>query len=1049
MCALPPPFTMATPAASLLAGFDFNLTSQTSTPESLPANPAPPKRPPTPDPRHTPRPHPSRTLYPSSSSLSGGDHTRRLRRKPTAIFLGNDKQRPTAAHWTRASEAEPLLVSQYPSEPTLTPLLPLPPSTPSPRFATSPSLSSSGTTVQSSPTLTPTTAYFGRICDDYKPPTDNLGVLDAWDISKGTVSLRRAKRLPHREQGIWEVHAVVHVSAGTCGKEDQERQWKDRNQETQAGELITEPSPHSAASANEQAVHHNPRDRHRKAKGFHSIRSESASREGALRTAREADTSTYSLSRFHFPAPPGNYYVGLGGDVQHPTKVHYRGASFDLVNPHASLLLSSSHIETPAEIDGLLDDYFEDSDTMPRALYSNPDAARRNIMGLDGTDDAADATTGNNESAGSLVPPRVPSDPFDLHMSDGLPQAAQRGRRNTTQDSTIAELLGDYEYTREALYEHEDTLRLLESGVSAPHSEVVFSQLPETVQQHMSDELSLRESELPTSERTYGDTNELLGLAHRRPNAALPGVLGSEVRMRPAPGRSTTATTIDITRDSGLQSAQASLHNASSSSPCESPASNTTERPRGTGPMYTNCRELSESSLRSNDAADWETTRSESHPELPQYPIRPSQESYANTSTFSETNRLSAMSYPGAASNPVYELAAGPNDPVPTGKPEDVEKARSAFKKIYKNKGVDENFLGTGTPQQSDGGIFNAMRNRGRSALLEARENDIELEEIRRRNPYAVRLAAEQFVAEQAAESPVQCPKAMPMERLRSIRSFFSRGNLDGTDQRENRAIMDNSIPGAHESDRNLLAQTPSTEGHRSRLEHSDTVNTFRTIRGDSPTPWARSGRRNVDLAGQPISPAFPAAAYSPEYQRVRPGPRMPTRAPPRTARQAAISSQTSLQNLIISDSPTSNIQGAFTDREMFEASRRWRSRPTRRYNGNASEPFPHFPHTTFVDVDLGDSALRHPDEVADPHLRALQERLSKWYLVRMLPLPPLCFLYNRGYFDYLIAKKTNGRVKEMSAAKKYDAAHWGAVLTIAYALIVVGIVSAVMLSKK
>lgn len=312
MCALPPPISMATPATSLLAGFDFNLTSQTP---RLPADPAPPKRPPTPDPRHTPRPRTPHSPYHSSSSLPGGEPQRRLRRRPTAIFVGSDAQPQKPAHWPCSTETEPLLVSQYPSEPTLTPLLPLPPSTPSPRFATSPSLSSSGTTVQSSPTLTPTTAHFGGSCSEPKQPTQAPEVFHARDIRKGTVDLRRAKRLPHREQGVWEVHAVVHVSSGNLGKEGQqgEKDQGDQGGLQQGGHLTTETSQQLPASDHQDPVRNNPRYRPRRHKGFQGIHSESASREGGLRTAPELDTSSYSLSKFHFPAPPGNYYVGSGG----------------------------------------------------------------------------------------------------------------------------------------------------------------------------------------------------------------------------------------------------------------------------------------------------------------------------------------------------------------------------------------------------------------------------------------------------------------------------------------------------------------------------------------------------------------------------------------------------------------------------------------------------------------------------------------------------------------------------------------------------------------
>ena len=90
-----------------------------------------------------------------------------------------------------------------------------------------------------------------------------------------------------------------------------------------------------------------------------------------------------------------------------PATLHYRGASFDVVNPHQSFLLGSNDIETPGEIDNLLDEYFtasHSSSVMPydditgempseqqslqnmssssrqRVLYDDPDSARRTIL---------------------------------------------------------------------------------------------------------------------------------------------------------------------------------------------------------------------------------------------------------------------------------------------------------------------------------------------------------------------------------------------------------------------------------------------------------------------------------------------------------------------------------------------------------------------------------------------------------------------------------------------------------------------------------------------
>ncbi|KAI7346966.1 hypothetical protein D0862_13216 [Hortaea werneckii] len=131
---------------------------------------------------------------------------------------------------------------------------------------------------------------------------------------------------------------------------------------------------------------------------------------------RTADP-TFSISNFKFPAPPSRDWIGTFGHLDpttHPATsptIHYKGASFEVVNPHASLLLDTHSLEEPAELDGLLDNYLDDSDdsilmaydnvtgehfssqtSLPsssagsrrRMLYTNPKDARRNIMRLPG-----------------------------------------------------------------------------------------------------------------------------------------------------------------------------------------------------------------------------------------------------------------------------------------------------------------------------------------------------------------------------------------------------------------------------------------------------------------------------------------------------------------------------------------------------------------------------------------------------------------------------------------------------------------------------------------
>jgi hypothetical protein len=635
--------------------------------------------------------------------------------------------------------------------------------------------------------------------------------------------------------------------------------------------------------------------------------------------------------------------------------------------------------------------------------------------------------------------------------------------------STIADIVDDYGYTRDTPFEHEETLRALESGIVASHSEEVFQQLPEDVQQHMSAELSEMASIPPTSDRTYGDTGQLLGLTPepKQPTQALlPTIIprdGPEARMRPAPGRSTTETTMT---ESGLRSAAASLHGAESA--LDSPDSRSTQRARGGLQVHSYYREISNNTIHSDGEGDWETTRSESRVGTFPGQSRPSQESYANTSTYNEGNRLSAMSdatFAGQQSYRPYRNAHTLPLAANQDNEEDVRKARKALEKIYKDKVLEQSMmvsmLGGQTvsreTRRKDRGILQGLRDRRQSAILQARENDIELEEIRKKNPQAVRLAANQLYFENTPGEVMPQRAAMPLGRLRGVFNW----NRPSAEQIANRDIMDDAIAVADEDDRNLLARTPTTICS-SRLAFSESANTFRTFRDveRTPSPLERINHAGLDFGGHSYSPTVPVAAHTPDRGRVRRSPnvlgsshRDRTRALRRPARRAAMSSQTSLRALITSGSPTSNIQGAFTDREMAEASRRWdllpRHHSYQQYHGrNASGPFPRFHDSPLHRSNVEGRMLLRPSEAMDPSTLLLQEVLSKKYLMRILALPPLCFMYYTGHYDYLIAKKTNGLVKVMSPSRKEDALSWAVVLAIIYSLIIVGITAAVGITK-
>ncbi|KAK1823997.1 hypothetical protein LTR12_001530 [Friedmanniomyces endolithicus] len=255
---------------------------------------------------------------------------------------------------------------------------------PTPR---SPSLSSSITTLQSTPT--------------YSPVLPGGGPFDQWQSaaftqvsSKRKFPFTKAKRLPRRAVSAWCVYAAVieqgiekefEVSDSTVESESEaERDSEEQRIEVGRGRSVRFAEPEKENS--------------------------SGAEQSTSGEEKDATTgSTYTLSKFKFPQPPGHTWAGSFGHATEPTPptspatLHYRGASFDLVNPHASLLLGKNQIETPAEIDGLLDDYFtshtemasnagqesshslgnsQDGSKRGRLLYADAESARRTIMRL-------------------------------------------------------------------------------------------------------------------------------------------------------------------------------------------------------------------------------------------------------------------------------------------------------------------------------------------------------------------------------------------------------------------------------------------------------------------------------------------------------------------------------------------------------------------------------------------------------------------------------------------------------------------------------------------
>ncbi|KAK4555873.1 hypothetical protein LTR86_007093 [Recurvomyces mirabilis] len=288
---------------------------------------------------------------------------RPLRRKPSSSHL--------LSAGTIQGGASDRPLAPFPTERGLQNLLPpfTPSHLPSP---SSPSLASTITTLQSTPSQSPAVQQVDLDEEWREEESQPLFT------KRKFPSFTQAKRLPRRTSGEWYVYAAV-------------------------------------IEGNAEAIHQEAVKKRARSVRFAGVDSEESDASAHNASGEEKDTttqSTFTLSNFKFPAPPGKAWADtFGSPPGHlheptpptsPATLHYKGASFELVNPRASLLLGKHDIETPAEIDGLLDDYFyasempynhltgelsspvldtsEDGSRRTRTLFTDASSARRTIM---------------------------------------------------------------------------------------------------------------------------------------------------------------------------------------------------------------------------------------------------------------------------------------------------------------------------------------------------------------------------------------------------------------------------------------------------------------------------------------------------------------------------------------------------------------------------------------------------------------------------------------------------------------------------------------------
>lgn len=213
--------------------------------------------------------------------------------------------------------------SFLPSQNSLPSLLPPLSSIPVPRpSTTSPSLSSSVDTFQSTPTHTPIQhggSSFGQWSN-----FERVELSEPIRTKRKFYQLKPAKRLPHytalHEDGdaVWEVHAaVVDLGQFDFGELEDLGQGGEAYLTGEKGKQPehTAPSPVDGQSSG-------PRGRTVRFEGFETGSSSGTDTSGIsqpTRSAQEKDptlTSSFSLSKFDFPPPPGHTWTGTFGNAK-------------------------------------------------------------------------------------------------------------------------------------------------------------------------------------------------------------------------------------------------------------------------------------------------------------------------------------------------------------------------------------------------------------------------------------------------------------------------------------------------------------------------------------------------------------------------------------------------------------------------------------------------------------------------------------------------------------------------------------------------------------
>lgn len=391
---------------------------------------------------------------------------------------------------------------------------------------------------------------------------------------------------------------------------------------------------------------------------------------------------------------------------------------------------------------------------------------------------------------------------------------------------------------------------------------------------------------------------------------------------------------------------------------------------------------------------------------------RPSQDSYANTSQDGESRRLSlppkALAVLGISEEMLgRNVLGGSSQLVSSHDPGSLPQSDEARAREI----LEERVIAESTPVKR-GHPTNQV------AHEQQQSRDKELEQIRQKNPAAVKSAVE------AVARKVESVRSqLPTKPSNNSKPIFFRASRIGLNREAHRSAS---------SDKQGLLSQHDLPSPAAGLTYSDTANTFQTsprtpvfapssysplCAGLTPPSTAllrdRAGTNSTMRSIQKTPPSVSIDAKAVRNKKLK------------KVSRAAMSSQTELQPLALAESTTSAITGRLTATQLAAAEPGWTNHPDFSRAGALAS---HVHRSSGFGIQQADgtvervSLLMRPDEARNLSLRRLQKDLTRPYFRVCILCPLSSVLFGFGGLDWKMKAMTSGRVAEMEPGSKKDA---------------------------